>query len=193
MPANPAHRSFSSPSTPSPRDRLRRMSRWLQALVALGAIGLVGLPAWQLQTEPQELQRQMQSMASGIDITHPLLPLPWLNLLYALPLTTLGLFALWQLWHLFGAYAQGSVFGAEPTRRLRRLGWSLVLAALLGPVVDALVVLALTLNNPPGQRSLSLGVGTNDYIALLAGGLLIAVSWAMAEATRIEQDNAGFV
>ena len=38
-----------------------------------------------------------------------------------------------------------------------------------------------------------LGFGWEDYLCLLFGGLLFAVSWAMAEARRLETENASFV
>ena len=54
-------------------------------------------------------------------------------------------------------------------------------------------MLLLTWHNPPGQRRLVLGFGWEDYLCLLFGGLLFAVSWAMAEARRLETENASFV
>jgi hypothetical protein len=54
-------------------------------------------------------------------------------------------------------------------------------------------VLLLTWGNPPGQRQLLIGISWDEYLSALLAGLLIAVAWAMPEAGRIEQDNAGFV
>ena len=65
--------------------------------------------------------------------------------------------------------------------------------AFVRPAADTVLVLLLTWDNPPGQRRLVLGFGWEDYLCLLFGGLLFAVSWAMVEATRIETENAGFV
>ena len=105
----------------------------------------------------------------------------------------LGLYALWQVWHLFAAYGRGVVFGPEASDRLRRLAWALMATALVRPLTKTVVVLLLTLNNPPGQRQLVISLAWEDYLSLLFGGLLFAMSWAMAEARRIEQENAGFV
>jgi len=33
----------------------------------------------------------------------------------------------------------------------------------------------------------------NDYVALIIGGVLLAVAWVMAEATRIADEHASFV
>ena len=55
--------------------------------------------------------------------------------------------------------------------------------------------MALKTYNPttPGQRQLVIGLSWEDYLSLLFGGLLLAMSWAMVEARRIAQENAGFV
>lgn len=50
-------------------------------------------------------------------------------------------------------------------------------------------MLLLIWHNPPGQRRLVLGFGWEDYLCLLFGGLLFAVSWAMVEARRLETEN----
>jgi Protein of unknown function (DUF2975) len=105
----------------------------------------------------------------------------------------LGLYALLQVWHLFGAYGRGVVFGPEASGRLRKLAWALMATAFVRPLTKTVVVLLLTLNNPPGQRQLVIGLSWEDYLSLLFGGLLLAMSWAMAEAHRIEQENAGFI
>jgi hypothetical protein len=60
-------------------------------------------------------------------------------------------------------------------------------------VSGTLGVLLLTWGNPPGQRQLLIGISWDEYLSALLAGLLIAVAWAMPEAGRIEQDNAGFV
>jgi hypothetical protein len=33
----------------------------------------------------------------------------------------------------------------------------------------------------------------HDYLALIVGGVLLAVAWVMVEATRIADENASFV
>jgi hypothetical protein len=50
-----------------------------------------------------------------------------------------------------------------------------------------------TLDNPPGSRQLVIALSVHDYLALIVGGVLLAVAWVMVEATRIADENASFV
>ncbi len=50
-----------------------------------------------------------------------------------------------------------------------------------------------TIDNPPGSRQLGIALSTNDYLALIVGGVLLAVAWVMVEATRIADEHASFV
>lgn len=181
---------------PSATDRLRRMSRWMRSLVGVGAVILVLVPGLFWTTDPAELQRAAAALLPASDppgrltITAELrrwvIPVVAVNV-------ALGLYALLQVWHLFAAYGRGVVFGPEASGRLRKLAWALMATALVRPLTKTVVVLMLTWHNPPGQRQLVIGLSWEDYLSLLFGGLLFAMSWAMAEARRIEQENASFV
>jgi hypothetical protein len=172
------------------------MSRWMRGLVALGAIVLSTVPFVFWGTDLQTLESTARNLLPGAhqDIQFTVTPDAQRMAVAALvPGVVLALFALLQVWHLFGAYGRGIVFGGAATVRLHRLGWALIATALLRPVTRTAVVLVLTLHNPPGQRQLLLSLDWQDYLALLFGGLLMAMAWAMAEGSRLEQENAGFV
>ncbi|WP_431265551.1 DUF2975 domain-containing protein [Roseateles chitinivorans] len=110
-----------------------------------------------------------------------------------LPQALLTLFALLCLWRLFGAYLRGEVFTDGATRHLRRLGQSVTAMALVMPLTDTVTILALTLGNPPGQRMLSVHLGSQHYVVLLLGLVLTAMAMVMREAQRMAQENAEFV
>jgi hypothetical protein len=172
------------------------MARWMQALVAAGAIVLVTVPIVFWSADPQSLESAAHALVPGSHDDTPFTITPLIHLMAvaaSMPGIGVGLFALLQVWHLFGAYGRGIVFGSEATERLRRLGWALMITAALRPLTQTVLILLLTLYNPPGQRQLLLSVDWQDYLALLFGGLLMAMAWAMAEASQLEQENASFV
>jgi hypothetical protein len=172
------------------------MSRWMRGLVALGALVLSTVPFvfWCADLQTLETTARNLLPAAHQDIQFTVTRDAQRMAVAALvPGIVLALFALLQVWHLFGAYGRGIVFGSAATVRLRRLGWALIATALLRPVTRTVVVLVLTLHNPPGQRHLLLSLDWQDYLALLFGGLLMAMAWAMAEGSRLEQENAAFV
>jgi cell division protein FtsX len=66
----------------------------------------------------------------------------------------------------------------------------LALAQVLG---RALMSVALTLDNAPGQRVLSLSFGSDDFVLLLLGAVLVAVARVMVVAARAAEENRAFV
>jgi Protein of unknown function (DUF2975) len=187
-------RPNSRPSDPA--ERLRRMALWMRALIALGALILVLVPAFFWTAEPGALQKAAADLlpAGAQPGRFTITPEVRYGAIAVVAVNVaVGLYALLQVWHLFGAYGRGVVFGPEASGCLRRLAWALMAAALVRPVTNTLVVLLLTWNNPPGQRQLVIGLSWEDYLSVLFGCLLLAMSWAMAEARRLEQENAGFV
>lgn len=180
----------------SPRQRLQRMSLWMRALIAAGALVLLGVLVWMCVSETALLDayRRLSGPAavSAEQLARTASTRVWI-VATTLPGLLLALYGLLQAWHLFGAYGRGVVFGREAGVRLRRLGWVFIAMAFVRPAAETVLVLLLSWHNPPGQRRLVLGFGWEDYLCLLFGGLLFAVSWAMVEAARIETENAGFV
>jgi Protein of unknown function (DUF2975) len=180
----------------SPRHRLQRMSLWMRALIAAGGIVLLGVVVWMCASDTALVDSYQRLAGPAAVSAEQLASAPntrlWI-IATALPGVLLSLYGLLQAWHLFGAYCLGVVFGRAASTRLRRLGWVFIATAFMHPAAETVLLLLLTWHNPPGQRRLVLGFGWEDYLCLLFGGLLFAVSWAMVEATRIETENAGFV
>ena len=110
----------------------------------------------------------------------------------AIPVGVL-LFGLWQARALFADFAVGRIFTLASARRLRDFAACMMAQAILGPISSTALLLAFTFDNPPGSRQLSIGLSVNDYVALIIGGVLLAVAWVMAEATRIADEHASFV
>ena len=110
----------------------------------------------------------------------------------AVPVSVL-LFGLWQARALFEGFAEGRIFTLASARRLRDFAACMMAQAILGPISSTALLLAFTYDNPPGTRQLSIGLSSNDYLALIVGGVLLAVAWVMVEATRIADEHASFV
>ncbi|MET0211062.1 MAG: DUF2975 domain-containing protein [Burkholderiaceae bacterium] len=110
-----------------------------------------------------------------------------------IPALLLTLAAFWQVWQLFGCYERGEIFSAPATRHLSRLGQAILATAPVMPVTQCLTILALTLQNPPGQRILQFQVGSTHYLQLLFGLILLAMAMVMQEAQRMAEENAEFI
>jgi hypothetical protein len=91
---------------------------------------------------------------------------------------------------LFKNYQRGAIFVAENAQKYKYLGWLFFLEGLLiKSLSDMLVVLAVTLSNPPGHRFLTIGFGTPNLEDLFCGLLVIVISWIMAEGHKIQEDQ----
>ena len=169
------------------------MSYWMRGLVVIGAVALIATLGWLWVDDEGLIRRhaQLGSLAAANAVVAPITRLALFAIV--VPSLLLGLFMLLQGWMLFGAYGRGQVFGPEAVGPVRRLAWAFLAAAALRPLSNTLSTLVLTWHNPPGGRQLVLGVSSDDYLSLMFGVLLLAMAWAMTEASRLEQDNAGFV
>ena len=178
---------------PSPQPHLRRLCRWVRALVLLGALGQLAAlssfwasPEWIARAAPQ--MTDLAGQAITVDARAR-----WLGAALSLLPLALCWYGLWQLWRLFGHYAQGRALTTLAQQPLRRFAWALLLMAPAGPLFRAALGVVLTLGNPPGQRVLAIGISSNDYLLFLLGLVLLAIATVMAEAVRAAEENREFV
>ena len=180
-----------SPLPPSGLRRIRRLALRVKALSLLGALCLMLMPLlfwsqpdWVERVAREEchlglMQTDRPARLGGLAAT--LLP------------ASMGLWAMWEIWALFGCYARGELLAMRPARHLHRLGLTLVGLSAAMPLGHTLTVLALTLANPVGQRRFVFLVSSEHYLSLLFGLMLLALALVMREAARVADENAEFV
>jgi Protein of unknown function (DUF2975) len=181
----------SSMPSPAALARIRRLSSWVRLMCAGAAAVLLALPllfwsqpGWVARVAQQEwgvkvIQLDALSRLGG-----------WLATATA---ASIGMWALWEIWRLFGCYARGELLSHRPAMHLHRLGLALISLAAAMPLSQTLSVLALTLGNPPGQRQLMVGLSSQHYLSLLLGLVLLALAQVMREAARVAEENAEFI
>lgn len=173
--------------------RLRRLALCVRSLCLLGLALCAAVPVY-LWAQP-ELLIEMVRTDWGIgdrllqtDLTARSFGL----LAISLPAGMLA-YVLWQVWALFGGYAQGQVLTLRAAQQLRRAAVALTALGPSLPLSKALCLLALTLGNPPGERLLHLSISMQDYLSLLSGLVLLAIASVMREAVRLAEENAEFI
>ncbi len=172
--------------------RIRRVSRFMAWLVTLGALLLLGLFLW-FWSDPELLHHASEEM-TGFAPPGPLTPLAyWGSFLASWLPMGLALGALWLTRSLFLGYARGEIFTSAAARRLGGIGLLLLLAVGGGVLAHTLTVLALTWENPPGQRQLAVSLSSHDFGLTVLGLLLMVIGWILAEAARIADENRQFV
>lgn len=173
--------------------RIRRLAWWVRLLCLLAALGLLVGTAmfWSRDDWLSSVAQDRWGLSAAtmnLDPRSRLLgwSFSWLPNLVVL-------FALWQIWALFGYYRRSQFFASGPALHLRRLGVALMAYTLAQPLGVTLSVLALTLANPAGQRRLYIGMGTDQFPSLFFGLAILVIGIVMEEASRMAQENAEFI
>ena len=173
--------------------RVRRVSRVMRVLCT---VAIVVLPAGlALMWLFFDTVRDGWPTISGVLNLPPKLPVAERIAGFAITMIPAGLFiyGLFRLRALFGLYARGEVFHPAAARCLRGFAWALVLVGASNPLTSALLSVALTLGNPPGERTLAISLSSDDLGTIFLGGLLLVIAWIMGEAGRIAEENRQFV
>ena len=193
--------SGSQPLSPLPStalaQRLCRLARVVRGLCVLAAAVLGAWPLL-LLVAPDSLGTFGAGQAPGIDMRYLLqgdftLATRIRVAVASLLPCGLGLAVLWQLWNLFGEYRRGAVFSLRALACLRRFAALLLVLALASPVTQVLLSVAISLDNPPGQRQIVIMLGSSDYALVLGALVFVAIARVMTEAARVAEENEGFV
>jgi len=95
----------------------------------------------------------------------------------------------YHLMRLFRLYEQGQIFRDSNVRCFRNLSRVLIWWFVVGIVQKSLLSIALTLHNPPGQRMITVELGSPDLTALLLGAILAVIAWVMEEGRKLQEDQ----
>lgn len=178
-----------------PAPGLRLLCHAVRALAVIGVPLALQTPLWVLRAsgaEQEVLWRQVSGLAPDTLLSTPPLTLFFAAAILALP-AVVALYGLWQLWQLFGAFAAGEALTAHAQRYLRRFAWALLASTLLRPLTMAGLSVVLTIGNPEGQRVFLVGIGSDQYPAILLGAVLLVIAIVMSEAVHAAEENRGFV
>jgi hypothetical protein len=97
---------------------------------------------------------------------------------------------LFGLKSIFRNYQKGEIFSTANARYYKYLGWIFFFDALLiRSLSNTLMVLAVTLSNPPGHRYINIQFGTPNMKSLFYGIIVIVISKIMLEASKLHDDQ----
>ncbi|MEL7022628.1 MAG: DUF2975 domain-containing protein [Pseudomonadota bacterium] len=106
---------------------------------------------------------------------------------------SIGLAGLFFLRRAFKNFSKGELFNASNSHDLRRFSVLLLAQALATPIHLSLMSLLLSWNHPPGQKMLSVAVGSNELKAVGVALVLWVLSDLLVEACRVHAENKQFV
>jgi len=100
------------------------------------------------------------------------------------------LVGLYALIHIFQHYKNAEIFNMANARYYRLIGWMFILDGLLTRSLSGgIMTIAVTLNNPPGHRYVTLQFGSPNLEAIFCGAVVIVVSWVMLEAAKLHEEQ----
>lgn len=121
---------------------------------------------------------------------------PWTRLLgfvvHIIP-GGIAVYGFHQLRRLFELYTGGEIFSMNCVSRLRSFAHALLAYGIASPIAMALISVVVTMNNPPGERALSIALSSNDVVTLFIGGVFVVIARVMVEGGKLAEENAQIV
>lgn len=105
------------------------------------------------------------------------------------PALVVTLIAINSLKSLFSLYERGIYFEAENVKQFRLLGKMALWGVLTDIVNKTVLVLAQTINNPPGEKSLSIGISSDHVKLMVIACIIMLIGMVMDEGRRINDEN----
>lgn len=172
-----------------PEARVQTMSRFLRIVFT---IILIGIPLIQIlfwiffnQLPPEMIPRELP-----VAVKQNLTMMTRLLALAASFITTGVVMAcVYQLIRLFRFYEHAEIFTEGTVGCLRTLGRLLIGLFVAGIIQQPLLSVALTLQNPPGQRMLTFGLNSDNITVLLFGGVVVLITWVMDEGRKLQEEQ----
>ncbi len=173
--------------------KLQKLSRLARLLRVLTIGGMVLLPLAiiiGLATSPATFATSQFDFDLSPQITQTQL---WAAIALGLINVLIVLFILNGMRKLFDAYSKGDVLTDYCAVLIQRIGKGFVTLAAANFLLYPLQTLLLTMANPPGQRSITIGLNSDMIFFALSGGLIVVIGWAMREASDAAAENKAFV
>ncbi len=100
--------------------------------------------------------------------------------------TSIVMYGLFKLKKLFSNYAANQIFTQENVLIYRKLGISLFALVVADILMEPLLSLALSFQNPVGSRFITFGFGLTEIITLIIGFIVMMISFVMHKAYELE-------
>ena len=174
-------------------DRLVRLSRAMEIATGLG-IALIAILTGAALLIPSWTRNIALAKLGEAGAALPITPSGQFaaGIVLAIPVGVM-IYGLLAVRRMFWEFATGAVFTESAAHHLRTFAATVLAQAPLGPLTALGLSAALSLGNPPGQRAMAIAFSTNDYFALIVGGVLFAAATIMREAARLADENKSFI
>ncbi|MFC6296415.1 DUF2975 domain-containing protein [Pseudomonas sp. CCM 7893] len=135
--------------------------------------------------------RQIQGRAGQVAL------FPGWQILGCIVLSSIPLMALVSglnhLRRLFQSYARGEYFSSDAAQRLGKVGRAVAVWVLLDFLCEPLLSVWVSMNEPVGQRLLTLSVTAPSFVALFLAACISVIARILWQASEVDSENRTFV
>ncbi len=174
-----------------PSPKLKNMARAAAWIAVIGMV-LVGGTCVYLAFHPDLV---VESLQQGT-LPNSNLPTDMVLLIAAavafLPIA-LFLIGMWEARTMFHLIGDGFLLDQDCQKSMVRLGRLAIASAVLGIVARTLILVLMTSNNPPGQKMLSIGIGSGEISSLIIGLLFFIFALVVKETASIAEENRSII
>ncbi|NWA82856.1 DUF2975 domain-containing protein [Pseudomonas poae] len=122
---------------------------------------------------------------------------PWWQILGGIVLSSIPLmalaFGLNHLRQLFRNYARGEYFSSAAAQHLGKVGRAVALWVLLDFLCEPLLSVWVTMNEPVGQRLITLSLTPPSFVALFLAACIAVIARILWQASEVDSENRTFV
>ena len=104
--------------------------------------------------------------------------------------TILMIMGLLSLQEFLNNLQKSDYFNPNNPTLLRKFAYMLLWSTLARPLIGALVSIVITINNPPGQRTVTFSLGTDEISGVFVALLIMLLSLLMAESKSSVDERA---
>ena len=172
--------------------KIQRMSTLISTLCSLS---LIALPLLQIWIWADLLGPHGTFKYIGRAFHPETIALPYRILGFSISMVPVALL-MWSILHLrslFELFRKAVFFSGANARLLHQFAMMLFFNTLASPIARSLVSVAVTINNPQGQRAVVFTISGGDLKSLFVATVFLAMAWVMREAHAMAQENAEFV
>ncbi|NGX46699.1 MAG: hypothetical protein K1000chlam3_00060 [Chlamydiae bacterium] len=101
--------------------------------------------------------------------------------------------ALLLLAKLFQSFEKMDFFSRKNVQMMKKIGGCILLNQVFFPIYMAILSVTLTLGNPPGERVISVALGSKQISLLVVGLCILLVSWVMDEGRKLHEEHASTI
>jgi amino acid transporter len=171
-------------------DKIKRMSALMSTICSLGLIFFPLLVIW-VWVDFDRINGSLEYLGDEFRPDTIALPNRILGFIFSMIPIALLMRGLWHLRSLFELFRKEQFLSQTKAKRLRSFAIMLLFSALAAPVVRALVSVAVTFNNVPGQRAVVANIDSQDFNTLFVAMVFLTVAWVMRETHPASVENAG--